>query len=46
MNYRGIEAELTTPRSYSAASLDDVQSVIKHIREKYKNHKIMAVGVR
>jgi abhydrolase domain-containing protein 1/3 len=45
MNYRGIEVELKTPRSYSAASLDDVQLVIKHIRERYKNHKIMAVGV-
>ena len=45
MNYRGIEVELATPRSYSAASLGDVQLVIKHIREKYKDHKIMAIGV-
>jgi abhydrolase domain-containing protein 1/3 len=45
MNYRGIEVELATPRTYCATNFDDLHMVVNHIREKYPNHKIFAVGI-
>lgn len=45
MNYRGIEVELATPRTYCATNYDDLHMVLNHIRNKYKEHKIFAVGV-
>lgn len=45
MNYRGIEVELTTPRTYCATDHSDLHMVINHVHNKYKEHKILAVGV-
>lgn len=45
MNYRGIEVELKTPRTYCATNYEDLHLVVTHIAEKYKGHKILAVGI-
>lgn len=45
MNYRGIEVELTTPRTYCATNLEDLHLVVTHINTKLKFHKIFAVGI-
>lgn len=45
MNYRGIEVELKTPRTYCAANYEDLHLVITHIRERFKDYKIFAVGI-
>ena len=45
MNYRGIEVDLVTPRTYCATNYEDLHMVVKHIRSKYRDHKIFAVGV-
>ena len=45
MNYRGIEVELATSRTYCATNFDDVDMVVKHVHKKYPEHKIMTVGV-
>lgn len=45
MNYRGIEVELTTARTYCATNYDDLHMVIEHIHERYPTHQILAVGV-
>ena len=45
MNYRGIEVELTTPRTYCATNHEDLHLVVNHIHSKYAGHKLMAVGV-
>jgi abhydrolase domain-containing protein 1/3 len=45
MNYRGIEIELKTPRTYCASNYDDLHSVVNHIHEKYPEKQIFAVGI-
>jgi abhydrolase domain-containing protein 1/3 len=45
MNYRGIELDLTTPRTYCATNMEDLHLVVNHIHSKYPEHKIFAVGV-
>lgn len=45
MNYRGIEVELMTPRTYCATNYEDLHLVVNHVHNRYKDHKIMAVGV-
>ncbi len=45
MNYRGIECELSTPRTYCATNYDDLHLVVSHIAKLFKDHKLMAVGV-
>jgi predicted alpha/beta-fold hydrolase len=45
MNYRGIECELKTPRTYCATNFEDLHLVIQHVHSQYKDHKIFAVGV-
>jgi len=45
MNYRGIGVDLVTPRTYCATNYEDLHQVVKHIRSKYSDHKIFAVGV-
>ena len=45
MNYRGIEVELKTTRLYCATNYDDLHMVVNHVRQKYPEHKILAVGV-
>lgn len=45
MNYRGIEVELATPRTYCATDHDDLDLVVNHIHRKYKEHKIFGIGV-
>lgn len=45
MNYRGNSVALKTPRTFCATNYDDVHFVIKHVTEKYKDHKIMAIGL-
>ena len=44
MNYRGIEVELKTSRTYCATKYDDLDMVVNHIHKKFKDHKIFAVG--
>jgi predicted alpha/beta-fold hydrolase len=44
MNYRGIEVELNTPRTYCATNFEDLDMVVKHIHKKYETHKIFAIG--
>ena len=44
MNYRGIEAELTTPRTYCAANYEDIDFVLRHVHAKFVGHKIFLVG--
>ena len=45
MNYRGIEVELTTPRTYCATNFEDLDMVVKYIHDKYPEHKLFAVGI-
>lgn len=45
MNYRGIEVELKTSRTYCATNYDDLDMVVNHIHDKFKDHKIFAVGI-
>ncbi len=45
MNYRGIECELKTSRTYCATKYDDLDMVVNHIHKKFKDHKIFAVGI-
>jgi abhydrolase domain-containing protein 1/3 len=45
MNYRGIECELKTARTYCASNYEDLHMVVTHIHEKYKDHKIFAIGI-
>lgn len=45
MNYRGIECELLTKRTYCATNYEDLDLVVKHIHNKFKDHQIFAVGV-
>lgn len=45
MNYRGIEVELKTPRTYCATDTSDLHMVVNHVHERFKDHKIFAVGV-
>jgi abhydrolase domain-containing protein 1/3 len=45
MNYRGNQVELRTPRTFCAVNYDDVHFVVSHIRKKYKDHKILAIGL-
>lgn len=45
MNYRGIEVELKTARTYCATNFDDLHMVIEHVRARYPTHRIFAVGV-
>lgn len=45
MNYRGIEVELASPRTYCATNYDDLDMVVRHICDKYPGYKIFAVGV-
>ena len=45
MNYRGIEVDLTTPRTYCATNLEDLHLVVEHIHKKFPERKIFAVGV-
>ncbi len=45
MNYRGIELDLTTPRTYCATNTEDLHLVVAHIRKAYPEHKIFAIGV-
>lgn len=45
MNYRGIEVELTTARTYCATNYDDLHLVIEHIHARYPEHRILAVGI-
>lgn len=44
INHRGIECDLATPRTYCALNTDDLELAIAHIKIKYANHKIVAVG--
>lgn len=44
-NYRGIEVELKTSRAYCATDYDDLDLVVNHIHNTFKDHKIVAVGV-
>lgn len=45
MNYRGIEVELKTPRTYCASNYEDLHMVVHHIKQKYNNYKIFTVGI-
>lgn len=45
MNYRGIETDLLTPRSYCATSLEDLHQVVEHIHARYPDHKIFGFGI-
>jgi predicted alpha/beta-fold hydrolase len=45
MNYRGVEIELKTPRAHSATNYEDLDLVVKHVHNKFKDHKILAVGI-
>lgn len=44
MNYRGIECELKTSRAYCATNYDDLDMVVKHIKNTFSDHKIFAIG--
>ena len=45
MNYRGLgRTPLKTTRLYCAASYDDLETVVKHIRSKNPNTKLIASG--
>ena len=45
MNYRGIEIELTSAKTYCATDTSDLHMVVNHVKNRYKYHKILAVGV-
>ena len=45
MNYRGIEVELKTARTYCATNYEDLHLVVNHVHDRYKDHQIMAIGV-
>jgi abhydrolase domain-containing protein 1/3 len=45
MNYRGIECELTTPRTYCATHYEDLHMVVNHIHDRYGEHAIFAIGI-
>lgn len=45
MNYRGIEVELTTPRTYCATNYEDLHLVVRHINKRFTDFKIFAVGI-
>lgn len=45
MNYRGIECELKTPRTYCASNYEDLDMVVRHIHEKYPDYKLFALGI-
>ena len=45
MNYRGIEVELTTPRTYCATNYEDIDFVIRHIHKRFAGYKIFLAGV-
>lgn len=45
MNYRGIECELTTPRTYCATNYDDLHLIMDHVSKKSPGKHLLAVGV-
>ena len=44
MNYRGIECDLLTPRTYSATNLEDLNFMIKCINERFPKDKLFVIG--
>ena len=45
MNYRGIEVDLLTPKTYSATNLEDLHLVVETIKQRFPNDDIFAIGV-
>jgi abhydrolase domain-containing protein 1/3 len=45
MNYRGIEVDLLTPKTYSATNLEDLHLVVEHIKERMPKDKLFAIGI-
>lgn len=45
MNYRGIECELLTKQTYCASRYEDENSVVQHVHNTFKDHKLFAVGI-
>ncbi len=45
MNYRGIEVDLKTPRSYGAVDYTDLEFTINHVKQRYPGHHLFATGV-
>ena len=45
MNYRGIECDLLTPRTYSATNLDDLHLVVERIKERFPKDKLFVIGI-
>jgi hypothetical protein len=44
MNYQGIAVDALTPRLYSTSNFEDLDLLIKHIKTRYPQHLIFAVG--
>mmetsp|Transcript_33414 Transcript_33414/g.30409 ORF Transcript_33414/g.30409 Transcript_33414/m.30409 type:complete len:83 (+) Transcript_33414:457-705(+) len=45
VNRRGVNQHLTTPFTYHGGSLDDMKHAISHIKEKYPEAPLVAVGL-
>lgn len=45
MNYRGIECDLLTPRTYSATNLEDLHLVVERIKERFPKDKLFVIGI-
>jgi len=45
MNYRGIECDLLTARTYCATNLEDLHMVVEHIQSLYPDHRLFAIGI-
>jgi predicted alpha/beta-fold hydrolase len=45
MNYRGIECDLLTPRTYSATNLDDLHLVVERIKQRFPKDKLFVIGI-
>ncbi len=41
----GVEVDLFTQRYYSGSNYDDLENVIRHVKSKYPEHSLFAVGI-
>ncbi|GAU98267.1 hypothetical protein RvY_09437-2 [Ramazzottius varieornatus] len=45
LNYRGCAGSLKTPKTYCAADTTDIANVVQHIRAKYPEVPVLAIGI-
>ena len=45
INPRGFEVKLTSAFTYSPIFYNDIDMVVKHVRNNYPEHKIFAMGI-